>query len=124
MPTLLAAAGLAYPGERAGRPLQPLDGESLLPLLEGRDWQRQAPLYWEHEGNAAIRQGQWKLVRRHGGPWELYDMEGDRTELDDLAAGDRRRAEALEREYQAWAERVGVLEWGRLQRALGSAWGF
>jgi len=124
LPTLLAATGLSYPGERDGAALQSLDGENLLPLLEGKAWQRQAPIYWEHEGNAAIRQGQWKLVRRHGGPWELYDMEADRTELVDLAHGERTRAEALEWEYRAWAEQVGVLDWARLQRGLGSAWGF
>ena len=44
------------------------------------------PLFWEHEGNAAVRVGKWKLVRKFPGPWELYDMEADRTEMNDLAA--------------------------------------
>ncbi|MEO1192303.1 MAG: arylsulfatase [Pseudomonadota bacterium] len=124
LPTLLDASGLSYPSEREGHPLQALDGESLLPLLRGKAWQRDTPLYWEHEGNSAIRQGRWKLVRQHGKPWELYDMELDRTELNDLAAGDKRRVEELAFEYQGWAEKVGVLDWAALQRQLGSAWGF
>ena len=43
-------------------------------------------MFWEHEGNAAVRIGQWKLVRKYPEPWELYDMEADRTETVDLAA--------------------------------------
>ena len=44
-------------------------------------------LYWEHGGNAAIRVGDWKLVRAGGkGPWELYNLKSDRTELHNLAA--------------------------------------
>ncbi len=123
LPTILEAAGLSYPAEREGEALLPLDGESLLPLLRGAEWQRQAPLYWEHEGNAAIRQGRWKLVRRYGGPWELYNMEEDRTELNDLASRNKPKADALEGEYRAWAEEVGVLDWELLQRALGKEWG-
>ena len=45
-----------------------------------------APLFWEHEGNAAVRIGKWKLVRKYPDAWELYDMEADRTEMHDLAA--------------------------------------
>ena len=65
-------------------PIQPFDGENLLPLLEGADWQRERPIFWEHEGNAAVRLGNWKLVRKYGGAWELYDMERDRTAANTL----------------------------------------
>lgn len=123
LPTLMEASGVAYPLERAGRPVPRLDGESFLPLLEGQAWQREAPLFWEHEGNAAIRDGAWKLVRRHGGDWELYDMEADRTELTDLAARNRPKAATLAKDWTAWAERVGVIDWDRLASRLGKAWG-
>jgi len=118
LPTILAATGAAHPGE----PFQRLDGESFLPLLQGHGWQRQQPLYWEHEGNAAIRDGQWKLVRRFGQPWELYDMTEDRTELNDLAARNRPMAEKLARNYGAWAEAAGVRPWEELQPELMRLW--
>ena len=41
-----------------------------------RDGVERPPMFWEHEGNAAVRIGQWKLVRNYPGPWELYDMDG------------------------------------------------
>ncbi len=64
-----------------GHGMQDFDGESLAPLFGGADWTRERPIFWEHEGNAAVRLGEWKLVRRHGHAWELYNMEVDRTEL-------------------------------------------
>jgi arylsulfatase len=111
LPTILAACGVPYPTELGASALQPLDGESFLPLLQGVDWRRKRPIFWEHEGNSAVRLDKWKLVRKFGGPWELYDMERDRTELDDLARRNGSVHVSLEREYTAWAEAVGVLDW-------------
>ena len=111
MPTCLDAAGASHPTERAGQQTIPLEGESMLPAIERRDWARERPIVWEHEGSRAVRQGQWKLVSAIGGGWELYDMERDRTELDDLYARNRPRARELERIYHEWAERCGVLPW-------------
>ncbi|MCX6922495.1 MAG: arylsulfatase, partial [Verrucomicrobia bacterium] len=66
-------------------------------------------LYWEHEGNAAIRVGDWKLVRLgRTGPWELYNLKTDRTELHNLAASDPARAKELAAKWDAWAERAQV----------------
>ncbi len=111
--TILAAAGAAYPEARGKVPTAPLDGESFLDLLEGRAWRREAPLFWEHQGNAAVRDGRWKLVREHRkGRWELYDMVEDRTELNDLSARHAPKARELEAAYVAWAERCRVLPWG------------
>jgi arylsulfatase A-like enzyme len=108
MATLLDITGTPYPSERNGEPVPPLEGTSLTPVLAG-DRPSRPPMFWEHEGNAAMRDGKWKLVRKYPGPWELYDMEQDRTELNDLAARHPERVAAMTREYEAWAQRCGVI---------------
>ncbi len=123
LPTILEATGTGYPTELGGHEIQPLDGESLWPLLAGRDWTREQPIFWEHEGNCAVRQRNFKLVRSFGRPWELYDMERDRSELDDLAARNRPLVRRLERDYQAWAASAGVLDWALALPRLMAAWG-
>jgi len=95
MATVLDAAGVPYPAALNGHAITPPEGESLLAALRaamrGETWTRQQPLFWEHEGNCAMRDGEWKLVRRYPDDWELYNMAEDRTELHDLAARDRAR---------------------------------
>ncbi len=76
-------------------------------------------LFWEHEGNRAVRKGRWKLVAVHGGPWELYDLERDRTELADLAAKEPDRVRELSSLYDAWASRAGVKPWTGPQTPIG-----
>ena len=66
-------------------------------------------MFWEHEGNAAVRIGQWKLVKRWPRAWELYDMDADRTELHDLAAQHPERVADMAAQYEAWAARCGVI---------------
>ena len=108
MATLLEVTGTDYPAERNGRPVPPLEGRSFAPAF-GADVPRPGPMFWEHEGNAAVRIGRWKLVRRYPGPWELYDLEADRTELHDLAAREPARVADMAAQYEAWAKRCGVL---------------
>jgi arylsulfatase len=123
MPTILAAAGVQSPTESGVGPLQSMNGESLLPLLEGRhEWERSQPIFWEHEGNAAVRHGKWKLVRRFGSDWELYDMEADRTELNDLAFRNQPMRDRLVHEWEGWAASVGVLDWAVAGKRLRAAW--
>lgn len=114
--TLYDAARAPYPNELRGRRVQPLEGESFLPLLGGGPWQRVNPLFWEHEGNRAVREGALKLVCRHPGEWELYDMASDRTELRDLAARHPADVARLAKAYGEWAGRCGVMEWDELRR--------
>jgi arylsulfatase A-like enzyme len=111
MVTFLDAAGVTYPEEYNGRAIQPLEGESLLPALRGEAWQRQRPILWEHEGNRAVRDGRWKLVRKYPGDWELYDMGEDRTELNDLAEKNLPQVARMAAVYDEWARRCGVLPW-------------
>lgn len=111
LPTCLELAGAPYPREREGHALPELPGESLVAALQGRDEPRTQPLFWEHEGNRAVRDGDWKLVAVAGKEWELYDMAEDRTELNDLAATEPARVRAMVAAYDAWAARCGVLPW-------------
>jgi arylsulfatase len=111
LPTCLDIAGAAYPAEHRDHPVDQPDGESFRPALEGTSWSRVRPLFFEHEGNRAVRTSEWKLVGAHADPWELYNMTTDRTELHDLADDhDKKRAE-LVAAYQDWARRTGVLPW-------------
>jgi arylsulfatase A-like enzyme len=57
-------------------------------------------LWWAHEGNRAIRVGNWKLVAAKDGPWELYDLAADRTETSDLAPTHAAEVAALSRRWQ------------------------
>ncbi len=110
-PTLYELAGAHYPSHPGGHEIGGLEGVSLLPALRGETLVRPAPIFFEHEGNRAMRTGQWKLVSRHGKPWELYDLSKDRSETSDLAAKLPERVASLSSSYESWAERCGVRPW-------------
>ena len=114
MPTLVEVSGAAYPQQFKSKSIPPLEGRSLLPIFAGREQSGRAPLFWEHEGNRAVHFGQWKLVSRYPGPWELYDTDADRTELFNLAAVYPEKVVELSDLYQRWAERCGVVTPGQL----------
>ncbi|MBP0440089.1 arylsulfatase [Tianweitania sediminis] len=108
MATVLEVSGARYPETFKGNVILPLEGVSLVKSF-AEDHQRTEPLFWEHEGNAAVRVGNWKLVRNYPGAWELYDMQSDRTEMRDLAADNSERVKDMLALYEAWAKRCGVI---------------
>lgn len=122
LPTLLEVAGGTCPTERLGQAVKPLQGVSFLDQLKGKDWQRGQPIFFEHEGNSAIRLGQFKLVRQHGLDWELYDMEVDRTELKNLRGKQGPLEAELSAHYQDWANKQGVEDWSLILPRLLQAW--
>ena len=108
MATCVDVAGAKYPAEFKGQAIQPMEGRSLVPAFANQPIEREA-LYWEHEGNAAIRVGDMKLVRLGAnGAWELYDLKADRTEQHDLSAAKPDLARELAAKWDAWAERCNV----------------
>jgi arylsulfatase A-like enzyme len=115
MPTLLELAGVEYPKDRQGRPPLPLEGKSLVPAFRNQPVSRDA-LFWEHQGNKAVRQGDWKAIAAGRGSWELYNLAADRTELHNVAAEHPEKTRELADLWQAWAERAGVWEWSDLQK--------
>jgi len=85
MATYMDVGGATCPKEFKGHSITPLEGRSLVPAFANKSFDREA-LFWEHEGNAAVRVGDMKLVRKTAkGPWELYVMKADRTEQHILA---------------------------------------
>jgi arylsulfatase A-like enzyme len=122
MATCIELGGADYPEEYNGEKIYPPAGTSLVPSFENQPLDRDY-LFWEHEGNRAIRKGQWKLVSRacrwpqeHDEHdtlpmrfWELYDLETDRTENHDLASQYPEMVKELAAEWQSWAERNHVV---------------
>jgi arylsulfatase len=87
-----------------------MEGVSLMPAFRGESLDRKQSIFFEHEGNRAVRDGKWKLVAKSAkGKWELYDMEADRTEMHDLAVSDPARVKAMAAQWREWAKRANVL---------------
>jgi len=122
MPTFLEAAGVSYPSEFGSHEIQALDGESLIPALAHEGWNRDAPLFWEHEGNCAVRADEWKLVREYGRDWELYEINVDRTELHDLSHGNQPVVKEMVHQFNAWTDQIEAVEWSCLIEKLQRAW--
>lgn len=110
MATCVELAGAEYPKLHDGNYIKPLRGESLVPALMNREYER-GPIYWEHEGNRAVRKGDFKLVSRHGQPWELYNMKYDRTELNNLIDRHQTLATEMIAMYEAYARTSNVKPW-------------
>jgi arylsulfatase A-like enzyme len=107
--TCVDVAGAKYPTEFNGKTILPMEGRSLVPAFADKPIERDT-IYWEHEGNADVRVGDWKLVRMgREGAWELYNLKADRTELRNLAAQEPNRAAELLAKWNAWAKRTNVL---------------
>jgi arylsulfatase len=112
MATCVDVAGAQYPTAVQGEKIQPMEGVSLRPAFEGKAIKRHQPIFWEHEGNRAVRDGRWKLVAKGpAGPWELYDMTADRTETQDIASQHSGEVERLKHEWETWAHRARVVPW-------------
>lgn len=111
MPTCLEVAGVEYPEQFKGNPVLPLDGKSFYPILHSGPYNPKRVLFWEHMGNKAIRVNEKKLVKLNNSPWELYNLEHDPTELENLATREKALADSLENVWNNWAESNGVLDW-------------
>ena len=109
--TCIDVAAASYPREHAGHQIVPLEGESFSTLLDGRIWQRERPICWEHEGNRAARRDELKLVSSYPGRWELYDLSRDRSEMRDLSTRYPDAVRQLAATYDQWSTRCGIAPW-------------
>ncbi len=111
MPTCLSLAGATFPKQFNGAGTIAMEGIDLSPNFSGKEGVRTTPLFWEHEGHRALRDGRWKLVASNNDPWELYDMDADRTELHNLARTKPDILRDMIAKYDNWAKGEGVKPW-------------
>ena len=112
MATCVDLSGAKYPSEVAGQTITPMEGRTLRPAFSGAPIaEAPRPIFWEHEGNRAIRLGQWKLVSKFPGGWELYDIAADRAEQHDISAKYPERVREMREQWEAYAKRANVLPW-------------
>jgi arylsulfatase len=119
LPTILEATQVRLP-THSQQDIPPCEGTSLLTALRGGP-ATEHTLFWEHTGNAAVRRGRWKLVREYPGPWELYDMDTDRSEKNDQASSQPGIVRELGAQWDAWADRVGVVPWDNVLSSYRAA---
>lgn len=103
-PTILEAAGVTLPlktgpHETGPQARPPFPGKSLLPALAKDNRVDRDTLWWLHEGNRALRAGRWKLVAARGDEWELFDLQTDRSETNNLAAKHPEKVQQLEKTW-------------------------
>ena len=99
-PTILEAAGIAYPQEINGEPSIPLHGYSIMPILD-KGTREEPPFLvsgWT-ERFRMYREGNWKIVKKNGEAWELYNLNDDPVEMHDLAPGNVQKVEEMHHRY-------------------------
>jgi arylsulfatase len=109
LPTCLELAGVTNVDGVVPDANVAFEGQSLVPVFRGEKWTKPRSLFWQFQDCAAVRAGDWKLVRAgEASPWELYNLVQDRTEVNDLASSMPDKVDVLKRQWIAWAERVGA----------------
>jgi arylsulfatase A-like enzyme len=120
MPTCLEITSVKYPTVFDTNPIQPLEGISLVPALNKQNTKREF-LFWEHSANRAIRIGDWKLVARvknqkkftpaDENAWELYNLDKDPSETNDLSAKFPDKVKEMAAKWEAEAIRTKAKPW-------------
>lgn len=123
MSTFVDVSGAEYPTNYNGHQIPPMEGESLLPLIKGNEGEiHTKPIFWEHEGNKAVRLGNEKLVMEWKGKgknkWELYDLAKDRSEEHDLAGEYPEKVKEMSEMWEKWAKEKNVVQWDEIQKIM------
>ena len=114
MATCVELSGATYPKEFNGNAIHPMEGVSLVPNFHGGKTKR-TMTFWEHEANIAVRDGKWKIVLKTGEGnefkpenIELYDIESDPTEMNNIASSYPKRVKSMFQAWESWANRIHV----------------
>jgi arylsulfatase len=102
-PTVLDLAGGAWPKTYNGKPVPSPPGKSLVPVFLKDGSVSHDYFWWYHDGNRAMRVGDWKVVADHQKPWELYDLKSDRSECSDVSA---LHSDLLQQLARGWTNRM------------------
>lgn len=114
MATFIELVGAKYPTEYEGNSIKPFQGKSLLPVINGKTFNR-GVMCFEHQADRAIIEGKWKLVSTksnkppYQGKWELYDLSVDRAESNNRIEEFPDKASELEEKWDTWAQENNVL---------------
>jgi len=114
MATCVDLADAKYPSEKNGIPVLDKRGLSLIADLNDKEGEKHDFIFWEHEGHAALRKGQWKIVSvnpKKPKTWELYNMDNDRTETKDMSDTYRYLRKNMIQEWKRLAHEMKVLPW-------------
>ncbi len=114
MPSFLELAGVKHPApEFKGRPVETMQGISIIPALQGEVLPERA-IGWELFGRKALRKGDWKIswmTAPYGkGAWQMFNLAEDPTESRDLAAAQPKKLAELLKDWDAYVARNKVLE--------------
>ena len=106
---MLEITGAQRPATVAGLPVPPLPGKSLVPVFAKDNTVTHDYFWFNHDGNRAIRIGDWKLVADHTKPWELFDLSHDRSEIKNLALVYPDKVQAMAQAWRQHAEELHAL---------------
>lgn len=103
MSTAIELAGTEYPSDFKGKKAMPLQGVSLAPTFKnGALKKRSTPIGYNFGRGKGVRVDNWKLVSFSNGPWELYNMQKDRTETVNLASKMPEKVKEMIKQYDQW----------------------
>jgi len=125
MATIVDVSGAKYPTQFKGNSILPMEGKSMMPIIQGNEKSvHEEPIFWEHEGNAAVRHGNFKLVCEYeaGKPkkWQLYDLLKDRSETNDLASTMPDKVLTMSAAYENWASKAGVESFDKIRGIMAA----
>jgi arylsulfatase len=108
LPTCLELAGANYPETINGMKTIPPVGNSMMPVLMGKSNTTHDTIYWEHERGKAIRTGDWKMSAMPGKNWELFNIEKDHTETNDLSSQYPEKVAQMNGAWEIWAKNLAI----------------